>query len=89
MGTSTGRAAASTDYYTRGLIVPKFLSKNEFLIYSDYVPGIWVDGMDPLTVREAIRFSKEWCAAGKGPLMLELATYRYSGHSLTDPGTRL
>ncbi|EJW85279.1 pyruvate dehydrogenase E1 component subunit alpha type I [Wuchereria bancrofti] len=71
MGTPADRASAVTDYYTRG----------------DYIPGVWADGMDVLAVRETIRWSREYCNAGKGPLMLEFATYRYSGHSMSDPGT--
>ncbi|CAG9799478.1 unnamed protein product [Chironomus riparius] len=70
MSTSSERSTANTGYYTRG----------------DNIPGIWCDGMDVLAVREATRYAIEHAASGKGPVVMELATYRFVGHSMTDPG---
>ncbi|MEH3107360.1 MAG: pyruvate dehydrogenase (acetyl-transferring) E1 component subunit alpha [Sphingomonas fennica] len=71
MGTSVNRASSEDQLYKRG--------------ESFRIPGIQVDGMDVLAVRGAAETALEWVRAGKGPVLLELKTYRYRGHSMSDP----
>ena len=71
MGTSVARSASEDQFYKRG--------------ESFRIPGIQVDGMDVLAVRGAAEEALAWTRAGKGPIILELMTYRYRGHSMSDP----
>ena len=71
MGTSVTRSSAQTDFSRRGI--------------SFNIPGEQVDGMDVRAVRDAGQRAAEHCRSGKGPFILEMQTYRYRGHSMSDP----
>ncbi len=71
MGTSIQRSSAEPLLYRRG--------------EAHRIPGLQVDGMDVLAVRGAAEVALDWTRSGKGPILLELLTYRYRGHSMSDP----
>jgi len=71
MGTAIARSSAETNLSRRGL--------------SFNIPGEQVDGMDVRAVKAAGEKAVAWCRAGKGPYILEMLTYRYRGHSMSDP----
>jgi pyruvate dehydrogenase E1 component alpha subunit len=71
MGTSVERASAEQHLWKRGA--------------SFNIPGEEVDGMDVEAVYAAGQKAVEWCRTGKGPMILEMKTYRYRGHSMSDP----
>ena len=71
MGTAVSRASSQTDFSKRGI--------------SFNIPGEQVDGMDVRAVREAAQRALDWCRTGNGPYILEMQTYRYRGHSMSDP----
>jgi pyruvate dehydrogenase E1 component alpha subunit len=71
MGTSVARSSAVSDFSKRGA--------------SFAIPGVKVDGMDVEAVQQAGLEAMEYCRSGKGPIILEMKTYRYRGHSMSDP----
>ncbi len=71
MGTAVDRANAVSDLHRRG--------------ESFGIPGAEVDGMDPVAVERAGRQAVQYARAGNGPVLLEMQTYRYRGHSMSDP----
>ncbi len=71
MGTSVNRASSEDQLFRRG--------------ESFRIPGLQVDGMDVLACRGAADEALAWVRAGKGPIILEMKTYRYRGHSMSDP----
>jgi pyruvate dehydrogenase E1 component alpha subunit len=71
MGTAVKRSSAETHFYRRGTAFR--------------IPGMDVDGMDVLKVRQAAEQALAYVRAGNGPVLMELRTYRYRGHSMSDP----
>ena len=71
MGTAVKRASSEVEFYRRG--------------ESFKIPGVQVDGMDVLAVRAAMDQAVASVRAGNGPILLEMKTYRYRGHSMSDP----
>ncbi|HTZ37069.1 MAG TPA: pyruvate dehydrogenase (acetyl-transferring) E1 component subunit alpha [Stellaceae bacterium] len=71
MGTAISRASARTDLFHRGIAYG--------------IPGEQVDGMDVAAVYEAAQTATEQARSGQGPIILEMLTYRYRGHSMSDP----
>jgi len=71
MGTAVSRSSAETDFSHRGI--------------SFRIPGIQVDGMDVRAVKAAADLATAHCRSGAGPIILEMQTYRYRGHSMSDP----
>ncbi len=71
MGTAVRRSSAETEFYRRGTAFR--------------IPGMEVNGMDVLEVRQAAELAFKHVREGGGPVLLELNTYRYRGHSMSDP----
>ncbi|HEX9805899.1 MAG TPA: pyruvate dehydrogenase (acetyl-transferring) E1 component subunit alpha [Alteraurantiacibacter sp.] len=71
MGTSVKRSSAETEFYRRGTAFR--------------IPGIKVNGMDVLEVHQSAKIATQYVRDGNGPILLEMSTYRYRGHSMSDP----
>jgi len=71
MGTAVTRGSAETHFHRRGTAFR--------------IPGMNVNGMDVLEVRAAANVAVDYVRAGNGPVLMELHTYRYRGHSMSDP----
>ncbi|MFT6106937.1 MAG: pyruvate dehydrogenase E1 component alpha subunit [Rickettsiales bacterium] len=73
MGTSVARSSSINELHKRGI--------------GFNIPGVLVDGMDIFAVMEEGKKAVDYVRSGKGPMILEMSTYRYRGHSMSDPAT--
>lgn len=72
--------------YGMGTSIERSSMNPNFYTRGDKIPGIRADGNNLFHIRETMRFAKKY-ALENGPLFLEFMTYRYHGHSMSDPGT--
>ena len=71
--------------YAMGTSTERHSANTDYYKRYDTVPGVRVDGHNVLTMREMMKFTKKH-ALKHGPIMMEAKTYRYHGHSMSDPG---
>eukprot|EP00358_Blepharisma_japonicum_P004086 CAMPEP_0202948338 /NCGR_PEP_ID=MMETSP1395-20130829/13252_1 /ASSEMBLY_ACC=CAM_ASM_000871 /TAXON_ID=5961 /ORGANISM="Blepharisma japonicum, Strain Stock R1072" /LENGTH=322 /DNA_ID=CAMNT_0049650295 /DNA_START=135 /DNA_END=1103 /DNA_ORIENTATION=+ len=71
--------------YGMGTSIERAAANHDFYTRGHPAPGIRIDGQNVLAVREYFKFAKEW-SLKNGPLWIEIETYRYHGHSMSDPG---
>ncbi|KAH8314027.1 hypothetical protein KR067_013537, partial [Drosophila pandora] len=73
------------NHYGMGTRADRASAMTEFYKRGQYMPGLWVDGNQVLAVRSATQFAVDY-ALEHGPIVMEMSTYRYVGHSMSDPG---
>ena len=91
MGTSISRSSCNNDYYTMGNVIPglkmaRCRAKTKIHAIPTHRFISTQDGMNVLSVREGMKHVRDYVSQGNGPMVVEMSTYRYHGHSMSDPG---